>query len=166
MIFWCFIPSPLGRITAVSQDGFLTGLWLPGQPSTVPSDAVYSEDAPVLLELKQWLSRYFAGESMQAASLPLRPQGTTFQQAVWQKLLAIPYGGSTTYGALAGELARESGKPKMSAQAVGQAVGRNPISIVIPCHRVLGASGALTGYAGGIHYKKQLLELEHIPYRP
>ena len=108
-------------------------------------------------EVQTWLERYFGGQDP-GKRPPLRPQGTAFQQAVWQQLLAIPHAQTTTYGALAAHLAKQNASGRMSAQAVGQAVGSNPISIIIPCHRVIGANGALTGYAGGLKKKAFLLK--------
>ena len=109
---------------------------------------------------QEWLERYFAGGKPSPEELPLHPEGTVFRQMVWRELLHIPYGQVTTYGSLAKAVAREMGRETMSAQAVGQAVGHNPISIIIPCHRVVGANGSLTGYAGGLDRKIRLLELE------
>ena len=117
-------------------------------------------DLPVFRDATVWLDRYFAGEPLDPTELPLSPEGSPFRQLIWQLLLQIPYGQTVSYGTLAKKAADILGKPKMSAQAVGQAVGANPIAVIIPCHRVVGADGALTGYAGGIHYKKALLELE------
>jgi methylated-DNA-[protein]-cysteine S-methyltransferase len=114
---------------------------------------------PVLEAARTWLENYFAGERPEPQQLPLNPKGTEFQKRVWRLLLEIPYGQVTTYGALAAKLAQERGG-KMSAQAIGGAVGRNPISIIIPCHRVIGANGRLTGYAGGLWRKQALLRLE------
>ena len=112
------------------------------------------------LPMVEWLERYFAGKKPSPEDLPLRPEGTVFRQMVWRELLHIPYGQVTTYGSLAKAVARKMGRETMSAQAVGQAVGHNPISIIIPCHRVVGANGSLTGYAGGLDRKIRLLELE------
>lgn len=109
---------------------------------------------------QEWLERYFAGKKPSPEELPLHPEGTVFRQMVWRELLHIPYGQVTTYGSLAKAVARKMGRETMSAQAVGQAVGHNPISIIIPCHRVVGANGSLTGYAGGLDRKIRLLELE------
>lgn len=109
---------------------------------------------------QEWLERYFAGGKPSPEELSLRPEGTVFRQMVWRELLHIPYGQVTTYGSLAKAVSEEMGRETMSAQAVGQAVGHNPISIIIPCHRVVGANGSLTGYAGGLDRKIRLLELE------
>ena len=115
---------------------------------------------PILEQTKNWLDRYFAGQAPSPDELPLRPEGTPIRRLVWKLLLEIPYGETVTYGDLAKKAACRLGKAAMSAQAVGQAVGRNPIAIIIPCHRCMGSDGSLTGYAGGVHYKQFLLALE------
>lgn len=159
MAYNCDIwPSPLGELTLVCDGKALVHLSLPGQkPFPHPASAGAN---PILEKTRDWLERYFRGEPADPAQLPLRPEGTAFRRLIWSLLLEIPYGQTTTYGALAKKAADILGKPRMSAQAVGQAVGANPIAIVIPCHRVLGTDGSMTGYAGGIHYKTALLELE------
>ena len=111
------------------------------------------------MEGRRWLDIYFAGNEPDFTP-PLHPIGTPFRMAVWRILLEIPYGVTTTYGAIAKRLAKERGLPQMSAQAIGSAVGRNPISLIIPCHRVIGRNGRLTGYAGGLHRKASLLAME------
>lgn len=151
-------PSPLGEITLVCDGEKLVHLSLPGQR---PFGKPCREGAhPILDRTKDWLARYFAGAAPDPGELPLRPEGTPFRQLIWKLLLQIPYGQTVSYGSLAKQAAFLLGKPRMSAQAVGGAVGANPISIVIPCHRVVGADGSLTGYDGGVHYKIALLELE------
>lgn len=146
--------SPLGSILLQCNDYAITGLWLDRElPGGTNSEEL------LLLRAQAWLDAYFRGENP-ALDLPLEPEGTDFQKEVWQILLTIPYGGSMTYGEIAARLGR-----RMSAQAVGGAVGRNPIALMIPCHRVLGAKGALTGFGYGLERKKQLLNLEKIPYR-
>ena len=117
---------------------------------------------PVFDAARDWLARYFAGEKPMPSELPLCPIGGEFRQRVWSLLCQIPYGETTTYGALARALAAQMGRPSMSSQAVGGAVGHNPISIIIPCHRVVGSGGSLTGYAGGIAAKLRLLEHEGV----
>lgn len=157
--------SPLGRLLLAENDGALTGLWIVGQkyfPDNIPVPIAAPSDSPVFAQAKDWLSRYFAGEQPDIAELRLSPRGSEFQRAVWRILCEIPYGTTTTYGAVAQKVAAERGLSSMSAQAVGGAVGHNPISIIIPCHRVVGANGSLTGYAGGIHRKIQLLTHEGI----
>lgn len=155
--------SPLGKLLAVSNGTHLVGLW--GEypqypPEDLPEDHVVDDTQPVLFATKRWLDAYFAGKKPGIDLLPLAPQGTNFQKAVWEILCTIPYGQCTTYGTIAKQMADQLGKPKMSSQAVGGAVGHNPISIIIPCHRVIGSHGNLTGYGGGIDKKIMLLQLE------
>lgn len=122
-----------------------------------------NKEISVFKSANLWLKKYFSGENPPVSSVPIKPLvGTQFQKIVWKILLEIPYGSTITYGEIAREAARRLGKLKMSAQAVGQAVGQNPISIIIPCHRVIGANGNLTGYNGGIDVKIKLLEIEGI----
>ena len=153
----CTFDSPLGEMHLCSDGTYLTAVIFMGQKHEerhIPKDAVLGS-CPVLEDTKDWLIRYFQGEIPNFLP-PLRPEGTPFQQKVWKLLLEIPYGQTVTYGYLAQKLGCKS------AQAVGGAVGRNPISILIPCHRVMGADGKLTGYAGGVAKKEALLKLEHI----
>jgi len=147
--------SPLGKLLLTWEDQGLTGIWFDRE---IP-DQAKQESHPVLRQTKLWLDAYFRGENP-IPDLPLMPAGTPFQKQVWQLLLTIPQGKTKTYGNLAGEMAVILGKEKMSAQAVGQAVGKNPISILIPCHRVVGANGQLTGYASGLDRKSWLLRHE------
>lgn len=154
------VPSPLGALTLAEEKDGLTGLWLEGQkyfPSLL--DARW-EKTPVLSLAEDWLNRYFAGERPEPPAFPMNPRGTAFQRQVWSVLMEIPYGQTTTYAAIARGIAQSRGLAHMSAQAVGNAVGHNPISILIPCHRVLGSNGQLTGYAGGLERKKWLLDWE------
>lgn len=153
-------PSPVGELFLVSDGSYLTGLWMRECPGGVRKD-----ELPVFIQAKRWLDAYFRGEAPELGSLPLRPEGTAFQRKVWEILRRIPYGEIRTYGDIAQEMASLLGKEKMSAQAVGQAVGRNPISIIVPCHRVLGAKGQITGYAGGLEKKRWLLSHEGIPFK-
>ena len=155
--------SPLSGITISSDGTAITGLWFNGQKyfaSTLGAD-YKEENLPVFTEAKRWLDMYFSGREPDFTP-PLALNGSAFRMAVWQILQSIPYGQTITYGAIAQQLAAQAGQAKMSAQAVGGAVGHNPISIIVPCHRVVGAGGSLTGYAGGIGKKVQLLELEGI----
>ena len=145
--------SPIGPLCLTSEGTALTGLWI-NRKQTDLHDAQRREDLAIFNSAKHWLDDYFAGNPREI-DFPLAPSGTPFQRRVWELLLTIPYGETTTYGALARQLG-----PKMSAQAVGQAVGRNPVSILIPCHRVIGADGALTGYAAGLEIKTWLLHHE------
>ena len=153
--------SPLGGITLASDGASLTGLWFEGQKYyALYLDKEHEEkDLPVFQRAKEWLDIYFSGK-VPGFTPPLRFTGSTFQNEVWAILAAIPYGQTRTYGDIAQELAQKRGLTHMSAQAVGGAVGKNEISIIIPCHRVVGSNGSLTGYAGGINKKIQLLKLE------
>lgn len=147
--------SPLGKMILCSDGAYLTAVIFEGQKyedKHIPEGAVYSS-CPVLEETKLWLQEYFQG-NIPKKYPPMKLQGTSFQKRVWEHLLEIPYGKTITYGELAKTLECKS------AQAIGGAVGRNPISILIPCHRVVGANGTLTGYAGGVEKKVYLLNLE------
>ncbi|MFC2517481.1 MAG: methylated-DNA--[protein]-cysteine S-methyltransferase, partial [Prevotella sp.] len=159
--FFLKLPSPLGTLHLESDGEALTCVLYEGEKATHPKGVTLQEapQLPVFVAARAWLSRYFEGHNP-GMPPPVRPQGTPFQQSVWRRLLTIPYGSTTTYGALAAHLAAHNASGRMSAQAVGQAVGRNPISIIIPCHRVIGADGTLTGYAGGLDKKMFLLGLE------
>ena len=154
--------SPLGGILLAADEIGLTGLWFNGQKYFARSlPAGYTEqNTPALSEAKRWLEVYFTGKKPDFMP-PLHIVGSAFRRAVWEILLQIPYGKTTTYGEIARQLAKKQKLPWMSAQAVGGAVGHNEISIIIPCHRVVGTNGSLTGYAGGIDKKIKLLELEH-----
>ena len=158
--------SPLGGITMASDGSGLTGLWFDGQKyfgSTLP--AVHREQAlPAFDETVRWLDIYFSGK-IPDFTPPLAPPASPFRKMVWEILLTIPYGQTTTYGEIAAEVAKRSGTGRMSAQAVGGAVGRNPISLIIPCHRVIGVRGKLTGYAGGLDKKIRLLQMEQTVLR-
>ena len=156
--------SPVGTLTLGSDGENLVGLWLEGQKyfGGAAGELEKQDGLPVFCAVKGWLERYFAGEKPSPFELPLRPMGGEFRQQVWELLCQIPYGEVTTYGALAKELAAQMGRASMSSQAVGGAVGHNPISIIIPCHRVVAASGSLTGYAGGIPAKIKLLKHEGV----
>ena len=149
--------SPLGMLTVAAEGEALTAVVFEGQKYARQHLAGEGQEreTPVLRAARLWLDAYFAGERPDPAALPLSPRGTEFQRAVWRELGTIPYGETRSYGALARRLGS-------SARAVGSAVGRNPISLVIPCHRVLGAKGALTGYAGGLDRKERLLALESV----
>lgn len=167
MIHTTLYPSPLGEIRLVSEGGKLSGLWFVGEKA----DREFEKEARgkgveeggdelILQRAKEWLERYFKGENPRIDEIPLSPSGSAFAKQVWELLVRIPYGEVCTYGELAKEMARITHKHNMAAQAIGGAVGRNPISIIIPCHRVIGANGNLTGYAGGLEKKVALLELE------
>ena len=153
--------SPLGEVRLRSDGESLIGLWFVGQVNDAKeiSDLEIKNDLPIFGQVESWLESYFSGKQT-SITIPLQPKGTSFQQRVWQILQEIPYGETMTYGEIAQRIAKEKGVVTYSAQSVGQAVGKNPISILIPCHRVLGKNGTLTGYAGGVHRKEQLLNLE------
>lgn len=155
--------SPLGKLTLASDGKNLIGAWLEGQKyfeKTLGTDTIEKEDLPIFIKTKNWLDRYFNGEKPMISELELSPRGNEFRHEVWKILCEIPYGETTTYGEIAQQIAQVRGLKKMSAQAVGGAVGHNPISIIIPCHRVVGKNGQMTGYAGGIDTKIKLLNHE------
>lgn len=158
--------SPLGGILLAADDVGLTGLWFDGQKYFARglSNERIEQETSVLAEAKRWLDIYFTGKAPDFTP-PLHPIGSAFRRSVWEILLQIPYRQTTTYGEIARQLAKKQGLERMSAQAVGGAVGHNEISIIIPCHRVVGADGSLTGYAGGIGKKEKLLELERADMR-
>ena len=159
--------SPVGDITLACDGGgkSLVGLWTQGQKyhgASISEAMTVQDDIPLFDNVKSWLDRYFAGEKPSVSQLSLAPMGSEFRQRVWSLLLKIPYGQVMSYGDIAKIVAEEMGKNTMSGQAVGGAVGHNPISIIIPCHRVIGQKGSLTGYAGGIQMKMKLLQLEGV----
>lgn len=160
MEFCTWYPSPAGRMLLASNGQALTGLWFEGQKHFPARTMEPKDDLSLFGEARDWLDRYFAGEKPDPWDLPLAPAGSEFQKLVWDLLVDIPYGEVTTYGTLAAKAAARMGRYTMSAQAVGGAVGRNPISVIIPCHRVVGADGSLTGYAAGIATKSWLLQHE------
>lgn len=159
----CRIQTPLGDMIALAEQGSLCGLHFAGEQHAPEraGECCDAPDLPLFSALRSQLDAYFAGQ-LRVFDLPLAPRGTAFQMAVWALLCSIPAGTTTTYGALARQLAgQREGRPP-AAQAVGGAVGRNPIAIIIPCHRVIGSDGSLTGYAGGLDRKAALLALENI----
>ena len=160
-MFERFIQTPLGEVRLRSDGESLIGLWFVGQVNDAKDvrDIEIKNDLPIFRQVESWLEGYFSGNKT-PIMIPLQPKGTIFQERVWQILQEIPYGEMMTYGEIAQIIAKEKGVATFSAQAVGQAVGKNPISILVPCHRVVGKNGALTGYAGGIHRKEQLINLE------
>ena len=165
MVHTSHYPSPLGDILLASQDGKLIGLWIESQKpylAELGENIVENPTDPVLIQTRDWLDRYFTGDKPKPNELPLAPIGSDFRQQVWQILKTIPYGQTTTYKQIAETIAKKRGTKRMSAQAVGGAVGHNPISIIIPCHRVIGADGSLTGYAGGLDKKTFLLHHEFV----
>ena len=148
--------SPVGELLIVSDGTCLTGLYI----QIPPEPSWRQEELPLFDTVRAWLTDYFDGKRPDVSMLPLKLSGTPFQQGVWNCLLTIPYGKTCTYGEIAREMATQMGKKAMSAQAVGQAVGHNPISIIVPCHRCVGAGGKMTGYAWGIEKKEWLLAHE------
>lgn len=155
--------SPVGELLLASDGQALTGLWIKDQKyygATLSADHARQDDLPVFALTKDWLDRYFDGKRPELSELPLAPAGSPFRQKVWRIMCEIPYGKTATYGEIAARIAEEEGRDKKPGQAVGGAVGHNPICIIMPCHRVVGSSGSLTGYAGGIDIKIRLLELE------
>ena len=162
MVYTAEYDSPLGTITLACDGEAITGLWFNGQKyfgNILPRETMQQEQ-PLFAEARRWLDIYFSGREPGFLP-PLRYDSTPFRKLVCDIMLTIPYGQTMTYGAIAAEAARRQGVQTMSAQAVGGAVGHNPISLMIPCHRVVGTSGSLTGYAGGIDRKVKLLALEH-----
>ena len=163
MIYTTHYKSPIGDLLLASKDNKLIGLWIEGQKyymSNFLEEMKENDNDKTLLKAKKWLDRYFNKEKPSIKELELNPMGSEFRQAVWKILCEIPYGKVTTYKEIAEEIAKQKGINKMSAQAVGGAVGHNPISIIIPCHRVVGTNGDLTGSAGGLDKKIYLLEHE------
>ena len=157
--------SPVGDIFLASDENNIIGLWIGRQKyidKTMPKDIRENDKPPIIRAGVQWLDDYFAGKNPKLSGLSLAPIGSQFRQEVWKLLLEIPYGELTTYGSISKEVARRMGKERMSAQAVGGAIGHNPISIIIPCHRVVGTNKSLTGYAGGIEKKIKLLKHEGV----
>lgn len=163
MIYTAYYDSPLGRMLLAAKDEALIGLWIEGQKyylGSLKDELVEGEDEGILVKTKFWLDEYFAGKRPAIKDLKLAPEGSDFAKIVWGILCEIPYGKTVTYGDIAREAAGEMGLKSMSAQAVGRAVGHNPITVIIPCHRVVGARGNLTGFAGGIDKKIMLLTHE------
>ena len=162
-IIYTTYESPLGTLTLYATASALVGLTFPTQSVNFQEPVVIDQtiSSPILQQTIQWLDQYFAGQ-VPTITIPLAPQGTAFQQNVWSQLQHIPYGTSLTYGELS-QRVFNSPAPK-GAQAIGSAVGANPISLIIPCHRVLGKGKALTGYTGGLSIKRALLTIEHIDF--
>ena len=163
MEYICHYHSPLGGITLAGGENALTGLWFDGQKNFAETlrEAYTEASLPVFAETCRWLDIYFSGRDP-GFTPALNPGGTEFRRAVWEILLTIPYGGTITYGEIASRLADRTGNSHVSSSAVGGAVGHNPVALIVPCHRVIGANGKLTGYAGGLDKKIKLLELERI----
>lgn len=163
MTYTMHYDSPLGKILLAADEEGMTGVWFEAQKYFAAKLPPEHEEGtmPVLGDACRWLDVYFSGREPDFTP-KLHLIGSDFRQAVWALLLQIPYGQTTTYGALAKQLAEKQGRLRMSAQAVGGAVGHNRIAILIPCHRVVGTNGSLTGYAGGIDKKEKLLRMEHV----
>ena len=164
-LYKTYYDSPIGKLLLVSDDTNLMGLWIENQKyylGNLKENLIEKDDLPILMQTKNWLDRYFKCEKPKFNELSLKPVGSEFRKLVWQILCDIPYGKTRTYGELAHEVASRLHKNSMSAQAIGGAVSHNPISIIIPCHRVIGSNGSFTGYAGGMERKKKLLELEGV----
>ncbi len=162
MLYSVDYASPVGKLTLAADEKALVGLWMEGQRyfgSSLQVETMCHEIVPVLGNVVSWLDAYFAGGKPALENVPLSLQGTDFQLSVWKALCTIPYGKTSTYGAIARQLSDELDR-NVSPRAVGNAVGRNPISIIIPCHRVVGSNGSLTGYAGGLERKEWLLKFE------
>ncbi len=161
--------SPLGELTIASNADNITGVWLEGQKNfeaSIKNNTILkNNNLKVFIQTKEWLNRYFNKERPEISEIPMAPAGTHFQLDVWNILCKIPYGKTMTYKEIAEILANKYNKKSMSAQAVGGAVGHNPISIIIPCHRVIGSNGKLTGYAGGLNNKIKLLKLENEDFK-
>ena len=156
--------SPLGAMTMASDGDRLTGLWFDGQKydrSTINDEAALEPDLPVFTRTAQWLDTYFGGTDP-GFTPPIRVEGSDFKRMVTSIMLSIPFGATSTYARIAAEVARRTGRTHMSAQAVGGAVGRNPIVLIVPCHRVLASNGGLRGYAGGVDRKERLLQMEGV----
>lgn len=162
MIYTTYYHSPMGKILLAADEEGLIGLWFENQKyyAAILKDEAVQQETNIIQRAKQWLDIYFSGKEP-GFTPPLHMIGSDFQKSVWNILLTIPYGHTMTYGDIARKLATQKGISKMSAQAVGGAVGHNPISVIIPCHRVVGMNGSLTGYAGGIDKKIKLLTLEN-----
>ncbi|WP_293832979.1 methylated-DNA--[protein]-cysteine S-methyltransferase [uncultured Phascolarctobacterium sp.] len=163
MLYYKKVASPLGEITLRSDGEALTGLWFADDKHYGAKDIAGAAlaDLDVFMQAEAWLAEYFAGREPKV-SVPLKLQGSEFQMQVWRLLQDIPYGRLVTYGDIAKKIAAQKGVARMSAQAVGGAVGHNPMCIIVPCHRVVGANGSLTGYGGGMWRKVRLLELEKV----
>lgn len=165
MIYTTYYNSPIGKILLASKNNKLIGLWIENQKyylDKITDEMFEKDDEEILIKTKKWLDRYFNLERPKINELDLNPIGSDFRKLVWQVLCDIPYGKITTYKDIANIVSKKLNRKSMSSQAIGGAIGHNPISIIIPCHRVVGASGSLTGYAGGIDKKIKLLGIENV----
>lgn len=168
MIYTTTYNSPIGNLLIATKDNKLIGLWIENQKyylSSFKEEMAEKENLEILVKTRNWLDRYFKEEKPNISELDINLIGSEFRKNVWEILKTIPYGEVITYNDIAKKIAKQKGISKMSAQAIGGAVGHNPISIIVPCHRVVGSNGSLTGYAGGIEKKIQLLKLEGIDMR-
>lgn len=156
--------SPCGKIFLTADNNFLTGLWFYSQKEHLPKINCIEMEKEIFVKTKTWLKIYFSGKNPDFA-VPVKLSGTCFQMEIWQILLTIPYGSTTTYGQIAKQIAAKKSIAKMSAQAVGNAIGKNPISIIVPCHRVIAFNGTPGGYAGGLDKKIMLLNLEKAAFK-
>ena len=165
MVYISHYRSPIGDMLLAADEIGLTGLWFEGQKyfARQLEEKQEEREIPLFEKVKQWLDIYFSGKEPDF-TVPLHFVGTAFQKEVWEILCTIPYGQTMTYGEIAKQIAAKKGLPHMSAQAVGGAVGHNKISVIVPCHRVVGTNGSLTGYAGGLEKKEKLLALERVDY--
>ena len=164
-MFYTYYDTPIGRLLLAGTETGLSGIWFEGQKyyaASLPNDRVRSDNLPTLKETTDWLDRYFAYERPDPKTLSFDLSGTPFRREVWDLLLDIPYGETTSYGAIADTITKRREDRKTSARAVGGAVGHNPVSIIIPCHRVMGHDGSLTGFAGGVDKKLWLLRHEGV----
>ena len=162
-MFYTNYKSPLGKIIIIGNSQNICGVYFEGQKYflyKIREDLIENNDLEIFKLTKHWLDRYFKKENPKISEIPIAPIGTNFQKLIWEILCKIPYGETSSYGEITKKAAKILNKDRISAQAVGGAIGHNPISIIIPCHRVIGANGNLTGYAGGIDRKIKLLELE------
>ena len=165
MIYTSYYNSPVGKLLLASKNNKLIGVWIENQKyylSNLKEKMQIKDDEEILIKTKNWLDRYFENKNPHISELDIEPIGTDFSKKVWTILCTIPYGKVITYGEIAKKISKAMNKDKMSAQAVGNAVAHNPISIIIPCHRVIGANGNLTGYAGGLDIKMRLLKYEGV----
>lgn len=158
-VYYCYYESPIGKLLMLAQDNKLTNLDFEQEQIEPNPKWILHESLPLFIQVKSALTRYFQGEKETFKAIPLAPQGTAFQQQIWQALTEIGYGETSSYGVLAAHI----NNPK-AVRAVGGAVGSNPISIIIPCHRILGKDRGLTGFGGGLPAKRYLLQLEQIEY--
>lgn len=160
MLYFCDYMSPIGKLKLVSKDSKLVHIYLKGY--NIKEEAIEKNDEEILVKSKEWLDRYFNGCKPKIEELNFEFVGSEFEINVWNLLCEIPYGELTTYGDLAKKICKIMNKDRMSSQAIENAVGKNPLPIVVPCHRVVGTNGNLTGYTGGLDIKVKLLELEKV----